>query len=80
MAAGVASANPFSGGEGTPQPGEGPTREQRENGNYDVVFYADFDDESITASVAGDMDPGYGSTSKIIAESALSAIIFEVDP
>ena len=71
MAAGVASANPFGGGEGTPQPGEGPTREQRENGNYDVVFYADFDDESITASVTGDMDPGYGSTSKMIAESAL---------
>ena len=71
MAAGVASTNPFGGGEGTPQPGEGPTREQRENGNYDVVFYADFDDESITASVAGDMDPGYGSTSKMIAESAL---------
>ena len=54
------------------QPGEGPTREQRENGFYDVLFVGQTaDDQNIRASVKGDMDPGYGSTSKMIAESAV---------
>jgi short subunit dehydrogenase-like uncharacterized protein len=54
------------------QPGEGPTAEQRESGYYDVLFVGQAaDGETIAASVKGDMDPGYGSTSKMIAESAL---------
>ncbi|HDZ57225.1 MAG TPA: saccharopine dehydrogenase [Pseudomonas xinjiangensis] len=54
------------------QPGEGPSREERENGYYDVLF-AGSDDQghSLLASVKGDKDPGYGSTSKMIAESAV---------
>ncbi|WP_417610208.1 saccharopine dehydrogenase family protein [Parasphingorhabdus sp.] len=67
----MAKANPF-GGDDTPKPGEGPTKEQRENGYYDVVFIgATEDGESASLSVKGDKDPGYGSTSKMIAESAL---------
>jgi len=55
-----------------PEPGDGPSRESRENGNYDVLFCADISDEiQLHASVQGDMDPGYGSTSKMILESAL---------
>jgi short subunit dehydrogenase-like uncharacterized protein len=54
------------------QPGEGPTREQRENGFYDVLFVGQSaDGQALQASVKGDMDPGYGSTSKMIAESAI---------
>ena len=53
-------------------PGEGPTREQRETGFYDLLFVAQAaDGGSICANVKGDMDPGYGSTSKMIVESAV---------
>jgi len=56
----------------TTQPGEGPTKEQRETGMYDLLFVGETTDgRSIRASVQGDMDPGYGSTSKMIAESAV---------
>ena len=69
----IASANPI-GGPDAPKPGEGPSRESRENGKYDVLFYADIDNKIISTSVAGDMDPGYGSTSKMIAESAICLV------
>ena len=56
----------------TTQPGEGPTREQREAGFYDLLFVGHAaDGKSLRVSVTGDMDPGYGSTSKMIAESAV---------
>ena len=60
------------GGEGGPKPGEGPSKEERENGFYDVLFTGQ--DESGTtysASVVGRFDPGYGSTSRMISESAI---------
>jgi len=54
------------------QPGDGPTREEREAGFYDVLFVGtNAKGESLRASVKGDKDPGYGSTSKMIAESAV---------
>ena len=68
----VSKINPLA---DAPEPGEGPSRESRENGNYDVLFCADLDDGSeVHASVAGDLDPGYGSTSKMIAESAICLV------
>ena len=68
----VGSMNPLA---DAPAPGEGPSKESRENGNYDVLFCADLNDgSSLHASVSGDMDPGYGSTSKMIAESALCLV------
>ena len=73
MAKAMSSGNPM-GGDNLPQPGEGPSKESREQGNYDVLFFADLDEGSIGARVTGDMDPGYGSTSKMIAESALCLI------
>ena len=60
-----------------PKPGEGPTKEEREAGNYDLLIFgrstADGDKE-ITVRVTGDKDPGYGSTSKMLSESALCLI------
>ena len=68
----VGSMNPLA---DAPAPGEGPSKESIENGNYDVLFCADLSDgSSLHASVSGDMDPGYGSTSKMIAESALCLV------
>ena len=55
-----------------PKPGEGPSREERENGFYDVLFLGtDTEGHSLRVSVKGDRDPGYGSTSKMIAEAAV---------
>lgn len=55
-----------------PKPGEGPNKEERESGGYDVLFVGKTaDGSSLRASVSGDMDPGYGSTSKMISEAAL---------
>ena len=67
----ISTMNPLG---DAPEPGDGPSRESRENGNYDVLFCADADGETIKASVSGDMDPGYGSTSKMIAESAVCLV------
>lgn len=55
-----------------PKPGEGPSREERENGFYDVLFLGtDNEGHSLRVGVKGDRDPGYGSTSKMIAEAAV---------
>lgn len=57
-----------------PQPGEGPTREQREAGYYEVYFRGiDVEDRSreTTIKVSGNLDPGYGSTSKMLGEAAV---------
>lgn len=60
------------GSDNGPKPGEGPTAEERENGFYDVLFIGETGDgRSLKASVAGKRDPGYGSTSRMISESAL---------
>ena len=54
------------------QPGEGPSKEERDAGHYDVLFVgSNAEGQTIKASVKGDKDPGYGSTSKMIAESAV---------
>lgn len=73
IAKGMASANPF--GDKPPQPGEGPSKEERETGSYDLMFVAkSLDGQPIITSVKGDKDPGYGSTSKMIAEAALTLV------
>jgi short subunit dehydrogenase-like uncharacterized protein len=54
------------------KPGDGPSKEERETGHYDVLFVGTGSDGArIDAVVTGDRDPGYGSTSKMIAQSAL---------
>ncbi|MDR3013893.1 MAG: saccharopine dehydrogenase NADP-binding domain-containing protein [Delftia acidovorans] len=60
------------GADGGPQPGEGPSREERESGFYDVLFIgSDAAGNSLRVGVKGDRDPGYGSTSKMITEAAV---------
>jgi short subunit dehydrogenase-like uncharacterized protein len=58
-----------------PQPGDGPTREQQEKGYWDMRFFAEPPDvpgaAPVRARLRGDRDPGYGSTSKMLAESAV---------
>jgi len=66
------------GSAGMPKPGEGPTPEEREAGFYDILFIAEAaDGRTVRAAVKGDRDPGYGSTSKILAEAGL-ALAFDV--
>ncbi|NJS37617.1 MAG: saccharopine dehydrogenase [Brachymonas sp.] len=66
------AADKSLGGEGGPKPGEGPSFEERESGLYDVLFLGeDAKGNKISVSVKGDRDPGYGSTSKMIAECAV---------
>jgi short subunit dehydrogenase-like uncharacterized protein len=55
-----------------PKPGQGPSKKQRDEGFYDVLVAGETGDgRRLAASVKGDKDPGYGSTSKMIAESAM---------
>lgn len=54
-----------------PKPGEGPTAEERESGYYDILFIGEGRGRQLKVSVSGKRDPGYGSTSRMIAESAL---------
>jgi short subunit dehydrogenase-like uncharacterized protein len=55
-----------------PKPGQGPSKEERETGFYDVLFVGQTKDgRTLRGSVKGDKDPGYASTSKMISESAM---------
>ena len=65
--------NPF--GTKPPAPGEGPTPEERETGFYDVVFVGEMPGgETIRYGVKGRYDPGYGSTSRMIAETGMALL------
>jgi short subunit dehydrogenase-like uncharacterized protein len=68
----VMAANNEKTGPGAPKPGEGPSKEERENGRYDLLYVAIAPDgRQVRAAVKGDRDPGYGSTSKMISECAI---------
>jgi short subunit dehydrogenase-like uncharacterized protein len=68
----VMAANTEKTGPNAPKPGEGPSKEERENGRYDLLYIATAPDgRQVRASVKGDRDPGYGSTSKMISECAI---------
>jgi short subunit dehydrogenase-like uncharacterized protein len=54
-----------------PKSGEGPSKKTRINGYYNLRFYLTLDKMTYVSKVLGDMDPGYGSTSKMLAESAI---------
>jgi short subunit dehydrogenase-like uncharacterized protein len=73
MAAALQVANPF--GDNPPKPGEGPSKDVREAGFYEILYIGETaEGQSIRASVGGKEDPGYASTSKMIAESALTLL------
>ena len=56
-----------------PKPGEGPSRREQNDGFYDLrlLGITEHGDE-ILAKVAGDKDPGYGSTAKMLTQAAIS--------
>jgi len=57
-----------------PAPGEGPSREKRESGWWDLRLLGGHPDDparSLAARATGDRDPGYGSTAKMLGESAV---------
>ena len=58
--------------ERMPKPGEGPDQAAREAGYFNCHLYLSLSDGKLAKGiVTGDMDPGYGSTSKMLAESAV---------
>jgi short subunit dehydrogenase-like uncharacterized protein len=62
--------NPF--GAKPPKPGEGPSEEEREKGFYDVLFIGEMPDgRTLRYGVKGKYDPGYGSTSRMLAETGI---------
>ena len=70
IAEGVAKMDPMS--DSGVKPGEGPSKEERETGNYDLMFTGtSAKGERIVVGVTGDRDPGYGSTSKMLTEAAV---------
>ena len=67
----MAASNSLASSAGR-KPGEGPSKEERESGYYDLLFVGIAPDgRQVRVSVKGDRDPGYGSTSKMIAECAV---------
>jgi short subunit dehydrogenase-like uncharacterized protein len=58
-----------------PQPGDGPTPQQQAKGYWDMRFFAEPPAvpgaAPLRARLRGDRDPGYGSTSKMLAEAAV---------
>jgi short subunit dehydrogenase-like uncharacterized protein len=74
----MARFNPIGGDKG-PAPGEGPSKEERDTGHYEIAFLGEMPSgEKLRATVTGDRDPGYGSTSKMIAEAAI-CLVKDVD-
>ncbi|MDJ0978122.1 MAG: saccharopine dehydrogenase NADP-binding domain-containing protein [Erythrobacter sp.] len=71
--------NPF--GAKPPKPGEGPSKEERENGFYDVLFVAENPEggDALRYGVKGKYDPGYGSTSRMLAETGMALLSSEAE-
>lgn len=70
----IASDNSIAGPD-APKPGEGPSKEERENGSYDIMYVGKTASGArMVLGVKGDRDPGYGSTCKMIAESAICLV------
>ena len=55
-----------------PKSGSGPSKSDQENGYFDIRFFGKTSKkDNISTKVTGDKDPGYGSTSRMLAQSAL---------
>ena len=55
-----------------PKPGEGPSRDAIENGHFEMhVLALTESGKRLRGRVAGNSDPGYGETAKMIGESAI---------
>ena len=63
-----------------PEPGEGPSPEAQEAGFFDIrLFGRTAAGDEMTTKVTGDRDPGYGSTAKMLTESALAFLDLDHD-
>jgi short subunit dehydrogenase-like uncharacterized protein len=55
-----------------PTPGEGPDRELRRSGFFNLMQIGELADGTLLKTrITGDQDPGYGSTSKMLSECAV---------
>ncbi len=54
-----------------PQPGEGPSQHAREHGHWKTRFVAESGSDVLIYVASDRADPGYGSTAKMLGESAL---------
>ncbi|WP_201526217.1 saccharopine dehydrogenase family protein [Psychrobacter frigidicola] len=55
-----------------PKSGSGPSKSEQENGFFDIRFFGKTSKQDIiNTKVTSDKDPGYGSTSRMLAQSAL---------
>lgn len=74
---GAASVGPVRNlmGRFVPQPGDGPSPDQQENGFFDLRFHGTTESgDEVRVKVTGDRDPGYGSTSKMLGEAATTLL------
>lgn len=75
---GAASIGPIRSALGKyvlPKPGEGPSPEAQEAGFFDIRFFGETAaGDKIETKVTGDRDPGYGSTGKMLGESAVALL------
>jgi short subunit dehydrogenase-like uncharacterized protein len=55
-----------------PKPGGGPSKNARETGYFSVNLFARNQENVLWGRIKDSLDPGYGSTSKMLAESALA--------
>jgi short subunit dehydrogenase-like uncharacterized protein len=68
----VAALNAERASGAGPKPGEGPSKAEREAGHFDLLFVGlTPEGRQIRVAIKGDLDPGYGSTAKMISECAL---------
>ena len=55
-----------------PKPGQGPSKEEQLSGEYELLFTGTTPDGTkVKCRITGDQDPGYGSTAKMLAQSAI---------
>lgn len=63
-----------------PKPGEGPDKDAREAGFFNLMQVGKLPDGTVLHTrITGDRDPGYGSTSKMLAEAAVCLAKDELD-
>ena len=62
-----------------PKPGEGPDKKNRIDGFFKLKVYGEAQSsDKLSMTITGDQDPGYGSTSKMISETALCLAVDEI--
>ena len=63
-----------------PSPGEGPSRNDREEGYFKLLLVGKINGEKkVSVTISGDRDPGYAGTAKMLAESALCILLEKKD-